>query len=102
MTEKVKNCLKIANNDKAMNCILDAIGNQAKETCPARFVLLYSQNCPPCETEEARLRESIEKGMIRKVSIESPEGIAIAAKNEIGWTPALLILDCHNSLILED
>ena len=102
MTEQIKSCLKISNNDKAMTCILDAISNQAKETCPARFVFLYSQNCPPCKAEEARLKKSIDNGMIRKVSIESPEGMAIAAKNEVDWTPALLILDCNNSLILED
>lgn len=99
MTKKIQKCLKIKDNDKSLNCILGELQQQKGESCPARFVFLHSEYCPPCKEEEKRHAASIEAGLIQKISIESSEGMIIAKENNIYWTPALLILDCNNKVI---
>lgn len=102
MSPKIKGCFKKEDNDEALECVITELKNQKNEACPARLVFLYSENCAPCKEEEERHKEAIKSGLIKKISIESPEGMEISFKNDVGFTPALLPLDCHNVIISED
>ena len=46
-----------------------------------------------------RRRKAIDEGLIQVIDIDSPEGLAIAAKNEIDAVPSLVLLDCKDKII---
>jgi len=92
--------LKIKDDDQSMACIFKELESQKEESCPAQFILLHSENnCEPCEEEMRQHAEGIKKGLIRLVSIESPEGLAIMATNEIDFFPVLMLIDCQKKAI---
>lgn len=95
----VRKCLSITDNDKALDCLLDAVAKTTGDSCRPRMVMLTASYCESCKEEMALHAKAISKGLIVPIDIHSSEGREIAAKNKIDWTPALIPLDCNNKLI---
>lgn len=101
MTEqqkKIDGCFAIEDNQEALACLKKVVG-KAEGTCRPKLVLLTQESCTPCEEERARHKEDIDKGIVKEVSVDTPEGFEIATKNEIEVFPALVLLDCEDKLI---
>jgi len=99
--EKTQACLSIKNNQTALNCLKKVVTEyEGSDVCAPRLVLLTMENCEPCEGEEELLKDDIAKGIIKEVLLSSSEGLEISKKNDIEAVPAVLLLDCHNNLIL--
>ena len=92
-------CYNIADNKKALDCLRELV-RTSNISCRPRLVLFTQGNCVPCSQEKALRQPDIDEGIIQEISISSPEGLAIAAKNEIDFVPALVLLDCHDNIIL--
>ena len=97
MSQKILDCYKIEDNEKALACLKEVV--QEPSACRARLVLFTGTDCNSCKTERERYQGDISGGIIEEISIESPEGIEIAGKNGITFVPALVVLDCHDNII---
>lgn len=95
-----QNCLAIEENKAALDCLKRVVAQYSgSDVCRPKLVLLVEDNCVPCEGEVALHKEDIAMGIIQKIPFDSPEGMAIAKKNDITLFPSLLLLDCNNNLI---
>lgn len=94
-------CLAIENDKKAFTCLKKVVAQAAESKDPRRLklVLLVSEGCTPCEEEAAVHKKDIDKGIIQIVDFASDEGLEIAEKNDLEFTPALILLDADNKLI---
>ena len=96
-------CLTIANDSAALSCLKKVVAKYSgSDVCQPKLVLLVQDGCVPCKEETALHADDIAKGIVNKININSPEGIAIAAKNKINLIPSLILLDCQDNLIFPD
>jgi len=103
MENDIQSCLAIENNKTALACLKKVIAEfPDKGACKPKLVLLVDDICAPCEEEIAIHKNDIEKGIIQKITFSSPEGKAIAKKNDIRIAPSLILLDCYDNLILPE
>lgn len=96
--QKFDECYAIENNQKALDCLKDMV-KSSSGGCRPKLVLLTQKYCIPCQEEKALHNADIASGVIQEVSIDSPEGLEIIAKNGIDNIPSLLFLDCNNNLL---
>ena len=96
-----QDCLSIEEDKEALNCLKRVVKEYAgSDICRPKLVLLVQKNCIPCKEEMALHAEDIAKGIIQKIEADSPEGLKIAVKNDITFIPSLILLDCHDNLIM--
>ena len=96
-----QDCLAIEENKAALNCLKRVVAQYSKsDICRPKLVLLVQDQCIPCKEETALHADDIAKGIIRRININSPEGLAIARKNNIDSIPSLILLDCQDNLIM--
>ena len=102
-TDEVQACLLIEDDKEALSCLKDLIKNwPAEGECKPSLVLLGQGNCVPCNEEYDLHAEAIAAGIIEVVDIYSERGADIAKRNDIEATPALLLLDCTDTIIEQD
>ena len=95
-----QDCLAIEDNNSALACLKKIVAQYSgSDICRPKLVLLVQAGCVPCKEEAALHADDIAKGIIQKISVESPEGLAIAKNNDISLIPSLILLDCHDNLI---
>lgn len=95
-----QDCLAIEKDGTALDCLKKVVAQYAgSDICRPKLVLLVQEGCIPCKEEQALHADDIAKGIIQKIDFDSPEGLAIAQKNDIEFIPSLILLDCHNNLI---
>ena len=87
-----------AKGEDTLACMKELV-SMAKGDCRPELVLLTQESCIPCEEERALHQKDIDKGIVRELSVDTPEGLEIATKNKIGGVPALVLLDCKGKLI---
>lgn len=96
-----QDCLAIPNDKTALNCLKKVVSEYSNSNvCRPKLVLLTAEWCDPCKGEEALHADDIAKGIIQEITFDSPEGLEIAKKNDIAHIPSLVLLDCHNNLIM--
>ena len=101
--QDTQDCLAIEENKSALDCLKRVVAQYSgSDICRPKLVLLAQDNCIPCREETTLHAEDIAKGIIQKISYDSPEGLAIAKKNDISLIPSLVLLDCHDNLIMPD
>lgn len=94
-------CLAIEENKAALNCLKKVVAEYAEsDICRPKLVLLVQGGCVPCKEETELHADDIARGIIQKVNIDSPEGLEISTKNDISLVPSLVLLDCHDNLIM--
>ena len=97
--DPVQACLMM-DDPQALSCLEDLIKNwPAEGECKPSLVLLGQGNCVPCNEEYDLHAEAIAAGIIEVVDIYSERGADIAKRNDIEATPALLLLDCNDTII---
>lgn len=95
-----QDCLAIEENTAALDCLKRVVVEYASsDVCQPKLVLLVQSGCVPCKEETALHADDIAAGIIQKINIDSPEGLAIAKKNDISLIPSLILLDCHDNII---
>ena len=88
-------------NKGALACLKKVVKQYAgDDTCRPKLVLLVQEGCIPCKEEAALHKDDIAMGIVEKIDVDSPRGMAIALDNDIYSIPSLLLLDCRNKLIL--
>lgn len=97
--DKVDTCYAIKDNQEALRCIKNFVGT-AGGSCLPKLVLLTQERCVPCGEEKALHQQAINEGIIQLIDIDTPEGLAIAKLNDIDAVPVLLLLDCHDKVML--
>lgn len=101
--EDTQNCLAIEDNREALDCLKRVVTEYSgSDVCRPKLVLLVKKGCVPCAEETALRQADIDKGIVQKISIDTPEGLAIAAKNDITLIPSLVLLDCNDNIIEPD
>ena len=95
----IQKCMEIENTQEALSCVKTAIAN-SNDKCRPKLVLLVSAGCDYCREEEQNHRADIAAGIIEKVDIASREGINMVEKNNLDFVPALILLDCHDKVIM--
>ena len=99
MSDKIKACYDIEDNKSAFSCVKQEV-KVSDAPCRARIVLLVQENCTGCKQEKDNLKEDISSGLITSIDINTEEGIRIARDNDIDAVPAILVLDCHDRMIV--
>lgn len=95
-----QDCLAIENNTSALDCLKKVVAQYSgSDVCRPKLVLLVQEGCIPCKEEAALHTDDIAKGIVQKISVNSPEGLAIASKNGIELIPSLILLDCQDNII---
>jgi len=96
-----QDCLAIEDDGAALACLKKVIEQYSdSDSCRPKLVLLVQEGCMPCKEEAALHKDDIARGIVQKISVNSSEGFAIAKKNDIFRIPSLLLLDCHDNLIM--
>jgi len=96
-----QDCLAIEENQKALACLKKVVAQYSKsDVCRPKLVLLVQDGCIPCKEETVLHADDIARGIVKKINVASPEGKAIAAKNDIDLIPSLILLDCHDKIIM--
>ena len=96
-----QDCLAIEEDKIALNCLKEVVAKYSgNDVCRPKLVLLVQGGCVPCKEETTLHADDIAKGIIQKINVDSPEGLAIARKNDIDLIPSLILLDCHDNLIM--
>ncbi|MBU0598986.1 hypothetical protein KKF61_08450 [Patescibacteria group bacterium] len=96
-----QDCLAIEEDMAALDCLKKVVAQySSSDICQPKLVLLVQDNCLPCKEETALHATDIAKGIVQKININSPEGLTIAKENDIDLIPSLILLDCHNKLIM--
>ena len=96
-----QDCLAIEDGKTALNCLKKVVEQYSdSDVCRPKLVLLVQKGCDSCKEEIAKLADDIAKGIIQKINVASPEGMAIAEKNDIEIVPSLILLDCHENIIM--
>ena len=96
----IQDCLSIEENKAALNCLKKVVTQYSgSDVCRPKLVLLVQDGCIPCKEEIALHKDDIAKGLVEKIDIDSPRGMAIAKKNDIYAIPSVLLLDCQDTLI---
>lgn len=96
-----QDCLAIEDNKSALACLKRVVAEYSEsDVCRPKLVLLTSKGCLPCKGEAALHADDIAKGIVQQIDVTSPQGLAIAKKNDLDHIPALVLLDCHDNLIM--
>jgi len=96
-----QDCLAIEEDKTALNCLKKVVAQYSgSDVCRPKLVLLVQDGCIPCKEETALHADDIARGIVQTINISSPEGIAIAKKNDINFIPSLILLDCQDNLIM--
>jgi len=96
-----QDCLAVEDDKAALACIKKVVAQYSdSDVCRPKLVLLTRKGCLPCKGEAALHAEDIAKGIVQQIDFTSPEGRAIAKKNDIELIPSLVLLDCHDKLIM--
>lgn len=95
----IQKCMEIENTQEALSCVKTMIAN-SNDTCRPKLVLLVSDGCEYCREEEENHKADIAAGIIKRVDIASREGIEMVEKNDLDVVPALILLDCHDKVIM--
>ena len=96
-----QDCLAIEENQAALACLKKVVAQySSSDVCRPKLVLLVQDGCIPCKEETSLHADDIARGIIQKINISSPEGLAIAKRNDIKFIPSLILLDCQDNLIL--
>ncbi len=94
-------CLAVEEDKAALECLKKVVAQYSgSDICRPKLVLLVQDGCVPCKEETALHADDIARGVVQKISVNSPEGLAIAKKNDIELIPSLILLDCQDNLIL--
>ncbi len=96
--EKVDACYAAVEDSVALECMKDIV-REAEGECKPKLVLLTQELCTPCEEEEAVHEAALKEGVIKKLSVDTEEGMAIAVKNDIDVFPMLVLMDCNDKVI---
>ena len=95
-----QDCLAIEDNNSALSCLKKVVAQYSESAvCRPKLVLLVQDGCVPCKEEAALHADDIARGIVQKINVASPEGLAIAKKNDIDLIPSLILLDCHDNII---
>ena len=95
-----QDCLAIENDNSALACLKRVVAQYSgSDVCRPKLVLLVKDGCIPCKEEAALHADDIANGIVQKINVNSPEGLAIARKNDISLIPSLILLDCQDNLI---
>lgn len=95
-----QDCLAIEEDKTALNCLKKVVTQYSgSDVCRPKLVLLVQNGCIPCKKESALHADDIARGIVQKINVDSPEGLAIAKKNGIELIPSLILLDCHDNII---
>lgn len=95
-----QDCLTIEDNNSALACLKKVVAQYSgSNICRPKLVLLVQEGCVPCKEETALHASDIAAGIVKKISVNSPEGLAIARKNNISLIPSLILLDCQDNII---
>ena len=99
----IQACLGKTDDGEALSCLEETVSALllVEGICRPQLVLLTQANCDPCDEERAVRKDSIARGVIKEVDINSPRGRQISVKTGVNWTPSLLPLNCHDNLIEE-
>lgn len=98
--QDTQDCLAIEENKTALNCLKKVVTQYSgSNVCRPKLVLLVQDGCIPCKEESALHADDIARGIIQKINVSSPEGLAIAKRNDISLIPSLILLDCHDNII---
>lgn len=97
--EDFDTCYAIEDDRAALECLKELV-RTAEGPCAPKLVLLTQVGCVPCEEESALRKDDIASGLIQELSVDTEEGLKVAATNDIEYFPALVLLDCNNKLIL--
>jgi len=101
MVEDIQGCLANPDFESAFDCIKGVVSRGSdSDECRPKLVLLTQENCPGCEEGIARHQGDIDRGVIEEIRVDSPKGMEIIKANGIDYVPALLLLDCHDNIIL--
>lgn len=96
-----QDCLILEDNEAALACLKKVVTQYSgSDVCRPKLVLLVQDGCIPCKGEIALNKDDIAKGIVEEVNIDSSRGMAIAKRNDIYAIPSLLLLDCHDNLIM--
>ncbi len=96
-----QDCLAIEEDTTALACLKKVVAQYSdSDICRPKLVLLTSKGCLPCKGEATLHADDIANGIVQQIDFTSPEGMAIAKKNDIEFIPALVLLDCHDNLIM--
>ncbi len=99
--QDTQNCLAIEEDNAALACLKKVVAQYSgSDVCRPKLVLLVQEGCLPCKGEIALHADDIAKGVVEKIDVDSPKGREIAKKNDIYAMPSLLLLDCHDNLIM--
>ena len=95
---QVQSCYAIDNNDDAMDCLTKLIQGVSDllGICSPKFALFTNDGCPFCAEEKEKKKDKLASGVMHEVNLDTPEGAKIAEQNGVEYTPAILLLDCHN------
>ncbi len=97
---KIEKCLTIDNSKESYECVKSTISKlQQTEKCRPRLILITQKNCPYCDIEKENISQDIESGLVQVVDISTVEGKMLTDKNDIDFTPALLLIDCDGNII---
>lgn len=101
VNEALRSCYSVEQNDEAFSCLKDAVRSFAgrEDVCRPRLVLFTHPRCSSCQEEKAAHQKEIQEGIIEEIDLSTEEGRAIARQNDIGFVPALVVLDCNNRLV---
>jgi len=86
------------NNEEALACLRKVV--QEEGECRPRLVLFTQDKCVPCKQERKRYKQDISEGIIEEINIDTPVGATLAGINAIDMIPSLVVLDCHDHIIL--
>lgn len=88
--------------DNALECVINGIGMlDIPDNERPHFILLTQDDCDMCDYAKASLSDMLAEGQITEVDINSPEGLEIAQRNDLPFTPTLALLDSENNALLE-
>ena len=95
----LKTCMGMESTKEALACAKDVVMN-SKEECRPKLVLLVSEGCDYCREQEEIHKADISAGIIQRLDIASREGITVVEKNNLEFVPSLIVLDCHDNLLV--
>lgn len=100
IAQMLQDCME---DPDALSCALDTIESLPPELAEfkPRLVLLTQEGCEPCQASQDKYQGLIQQGKVTEMDANTPEALAIMAKNNLDGTPSLVLLDCYDNLVGE-
>lgn len=96
----LQSCLTLPDGEDALECAKFTLKDAPDGLrCKPHFWLLTQKGCPFCEEERVNRADDLKSGAITEVDVHTPEGRELAEKNNIDFTPALILVDCDGKMI---